>query len=168
MSRPTALPLIKALGLILITGALLYGGHAWLNSGQQGAAPASAPTAPEGEQSATTPSPSGPATTPLPGRLEAKDLAQAYASGRHAADARFKGQRMQIQGVIDHIEPGQGQVLLITLGAADGHGGLRAVVDGGAQPLAAQAVAGQSLHLDCLNQGLVMEEPLLSDCRVLP
>lgn len=164
MSRPTALPILKALGLVVILGGALYGGQAWLNSGQEGAAP----TAPEGDQSTRAASTSGPATTPLPGRLEAKDVAQAYATGRHAADARFKGQRMQIQGVIDHIEPGQGQVLLITLGAADGQAGLRAVVDGGAQPLAAQAAAGQPLRLDCLNQGLVMEEPLLSDCRILP
>ncbi len=166
MSRPTASPLLKALGLVAILGGALYGGQAWLNAGQDGAEP-DASSAPNGHPIAA-PSTSGPATTSMPGRLNAKDIAQAYASDRQAADARFKGQRMPIHGVVHSIEPGQGQILLITLGADDAHAGLRAVVDGGAQPLARQAVVGQALSVDCLNQGLLMGEPVLSDCRVLP
>ena len=164
MPRPTASPLLKALGLMALLGGALYGGQAWLNAGQD---MADAPSAPNGDPIAA-PSTSGPATTPMPGRLNAKDIAQAYAIDRQAADARFKGQRMPIHGVVHSIEPGQGQILLITLGADDAHAGLRAVVDGGAQPLARQAAVGQALSVDCLNQGLLMGEPVLSDCRVLP
>lgn len=166
MSRPTASPLLKALGLVAILGGALYGGQAWLNAGQDAAAP-EAPSTPNGP-SGGDPATSGPTTTSMPGRQNAKDVAQAYAADRQAANARFKGQRLQIQGVVNGIEPGQGQILLITLGADDGHAGLRAVVDGGAQPLARQAAVGQALSLDCLNQGLLMAEPVLSDCRILP
>ena len=115
MPRPTALPILKALGLLAILGGALYGGQAWLNSGPEVAAPgASSP--PNGDPVAG-PTTSGPAFTSTPGRQSAKDVAQAYASDRQAADARFKGQRMQVHGVVNSIEPGQGQVLLITLGA---------------------------------------------------
>ena len=162
MSRPTPLPLIKALGLVVILGGALYAGHAWLDGGPPAAAPEAASTP---DLPVATPSSLG--STPMPGRLEAKDVAQAYARDRQAADARFKGRRMRIQGRVNSIEPGQGQVLLITLGANDEQAGLRAVVDGGTQALARQAVVGQALSLDCLNQGLLMAEPVLSDCRIL-
>ena len=167
MSRPsTALPILKVLGLVVILAGVLYGGQAWLNAGQDVASP-DAPSAPSGDPIAA-PGTSGPDTTSMPGRQNAKDVAQAYANDRQAADARFKGQRMPVHGVVHSIEPGQGQILLITLGADDGHAGLRAVVDGGAQPLARQAAVGQALGLDCLNQGLRMAEPVLSDCHILP
>lgn len=168
MPRPlTALPILKALGLVVILGGALYGGHAWLNAGQDEAEQPHASSVPNGHSGGDSAT-SGPATTAMPARQNAKDVAQAYAADRQAANARFKGQRMQIQGVVNGIEPGQGQILLITLGADDGHAGLRTVVDGGAQPLARQAAVGQALSLACLNQGLLMGEPVLSDCRVLP
>lgn len=166
MSRPTASPLIKALGLAVVLGGALYGAHAWLNSGVDAATPEAA-SAPDGSAAVGPTAPTPTSTTP-PGRLNAKDVAQAYASDHEAANARFKGQRMQVHGVVNQVEAGQGQVLLLTLGADESHAGLRAVVDGRAQPLARQAVVGQPLSLDCLNQGLLMAEPVLSDCRVLP
>ncbi|MDI1260073.1 hypothetical protein [Aquabacterium sp.] len=166
MPSPTALPLLKALGLVAILGGVLYGGLAWLNADEDVATPGAA-SAPSGD-SVPNPPPSGPGTKPMPGRQNARDVAQAYASDRLAADARFKGQRLQIQGVVNSIEPGQGQILLINLGADEGQAGLRAVVDGGSQALARQAGVGQVLSLDCLNQGLLLGEPVLSDCRVLP
>ncbi len=165
MSRLTTLPLVKALGLAVILGGALYGGYAWLNPDEEVAAPAE-PSA--RAMSGAAPNTSSTDMTPVPGRIQAQAVAQAYASDRQVADARFKGQRMQLQGVVNGIESGQGQVLLVTLGADEGHAGLRAVIDGGAQPLAAQIAVGQPLSLDCLNQGLLMGEPVLSDCRVLP
>ncbi|CAH0347805.1 OB-fold putative lipoprotein [Aquabacterium sp. CECT 9606] len=166
MSPPTASPLIKAFGLAAVLGGMLYVGHAWLSPRPDAATP-EASSAPD-RSAVAEPTVPTPASTPPPGHLNAKEVAQAYASDREAANARFKGQRMQVHGVVNQIEAGQGQVLLVTLGAGESHGGLRAVIDGGAQPLARQAVVGQSLNLDCLNQGLLMAEPVLSDCRLRP
>lgn len=164
MFHPTALPLFKALGLIVTFGGVLYGAHAWLNSGPEIAAP-DASSVTDLSNSMILNEHAG---TLRSGSLNAQAVAQSYASDRQAADARFKGQRMQIQGVVNGVESGQGQVLLITFGADNGDAGLRAVVDGASQPLVGQAVVGQPLALDCLNQGLLLAEPVLSDCRVLP
>jgi tRNA_anti-like len=167
MSRPTAFPLLKTLGLMaMILGGALYGGHMWLNRGPEVAAPE--PTPAPKDESGEGLAASRPANVSMPRQQNAKDLAQAYANDSHTANARFKGQRMQIQGIVADIEPGQGQVLLINFAADDGLAGLRAVVDGATNPLVEQAMVGQPLALDCLNQGLLMAEPVLSDCRVLP
>ena len=129
---------------------------------------------PQGQASASaalpgapaTPSTAAPSATSPP--LKATDVAQAYADSRKGADARYKGQRMQLQGVIHAIEQGQEPILLITMSTQDHHPGMRAVVDADLNPSAKQLQAGQDIRIDCLNQGLVMDEPLLSDCRVLP
>ncbi len=104
-----------------------------------------------------------------PDSLAAQDIAQAYARSPQVADARFKGQRLSLQGVVDQTEGGQGQTLLITLGASQDHAGLRAVVDMGAQVSnTPQPRVGQLVRMDCLNQGLLMGEPVLGDCRLQP
>ncbi|MES2089774.1 MAG: hypothetical protein V4532_07340 [Pseudomonadota bacterium] len=154
----------KALGLtavlVGIVGAYLWQAPAEVDQ----APPASVPSSPSAALSASRAITSATTTAPL----QAATVAQAYAASRQAANARYKDQRMQIQGRIHSIEPGQAPILLITLGAQDEHPGLRAVIDSDVNPSAGHLQSGQSVVLDCLNQGLVMDEPLLSDCRLRP
>ncbi|RZL01458.1 MAG: hypothetical protein EOP36_11570 [Rubrivivax sp.] len=166
MSLPSRSPaLLKTLALVSALGGLLYAGHAWVNVPDQQDTSAPRDTA---DQALAAPPASHANPSSAPGRLSAQEVAQAYARAPQEADARFKGQRLSLQGRVDQTEAGQGQVLLITLGAGEGHAGLRAVVDMGTQAGHAPGpVAGQAVSLDCLNQGLLMGEPVLSDCRLL-
>jgi hypothetical protein len=161
---PPSRALLKTLTLVAAVGGALYLGHAWLNT------PDPATEAEPGDMPAPTTPPPSNASAKTPGdRLNAQEVAQAYARSPQEADARFKGQRLRLHGVVEQLEAGQGQILLVTLGSADGQAGLRAVVDMGMQDSqVARPVLGQSLSLECLNQGLLMGEPVLSDCRLLP
>lgn len=163
---PTSRALFKTLTLAAALGVVLYAGHAWLTMADPSASagPAGAPGRP-----ADSPLASGTSASARADRLNAREVAHAYARSPQEAEGRFKGQRLRLHGVVDQLEAGQGQILLVTLGAAEHQAGLRAVVDMGAQvDRAVRPVVGQALALECLNQGLLMGEPVLSDCHLLP
>src|SRR5690606_5464192 len=96
------------------------------------------------------------------GELSALEVSRQYQSDRHAANARYQGQRVSLRGQVLQTEEAQGGALLITFHAEDEAQPLRALLQEVAPPA---PQAGDELGLDCLNQGLVMEEPLLVDCR---
>lgn len=165
-SSPPSSKRLKILALLAVSGSLLCAGHVWLN------------TSPDQPDAGISPKPGSalPGTKPKPKdgalsgehSLSADAIAQAYARAPQEADARFKGQRLRLQGVVRQTEAGQGQVLLITLGTGEDPG-LRVVVNMAEQSARARAPAlGHALELDCLNQGLLMGEPVWGDCRLRP
>jgi hypothetical protein len=158
---------IKRLALAALLGGLLYVAYGLL--GPSPTPPASAPA----QDDPAEPGRSIPQTAPMrpaPGSLDAAEFAQAYAKAPQEADARFKGRRIPLHGVVEQTEAGQGQILLITLGGTEGHAGLRTVADMATQQnkTLAKPQTGQSVNMVCLNQGLLMGEPVLSDCQLLP
>lgn len=103
-----------------------------------------------------------------PSLLSASDLSTRYAADPLSADARFKGQRIQIEGKVDAMERGQGQVLLITFESEPAGPPLRAVLNGEDQALEGSIQAGDVVRVSCFNRGLLMSQPVLGDCRLVP
>ncbi|HIV69863.1 MAG TPA: OB-fold putative lipoprotein [Candidatus Aquabacterium excrementipullorum] len=90
-----------------------------------------------------------------------------YRDSGGRAHAKHAGKRLTLKGAVASVEAGENGLVLVSLDAGPDLPPARAVM---ATADAAQMRAwpqGAPVALDCANQGLLMGEPLLADCRVL-
>jgi tRNA_anti-like len=112
---------------------------------------------------------SGPALQARPGEVLAHDLMAEYRATRGTVDARYKGKRLKVLGRMASLEQGESGATLVSLQAEQDLRPLRALMAPAvaSNPDLTQALKeGRALVFDCLHQGIVMGEPILSDCRV--
>ncbi len=103
-----------------------------------------------------------------PGEVLAHDLMAEYRATRGTVDARYKGKRLKVLGRVASLEQGESGVTLVSLQAEQDLRPLRALMAPATASNAAVAQAlteGRALVFDCLHQGIVMGEPILSDCE---
>ncbi len=115
--------------------------------------------------------PSAPVLKARPGEVLAQDLMAEYRATRGTVDARYKGQRLKVRGRVASVEQGESGVTLVSLQAEQDLRPLRALMApmAASNPDLTEALkAGGALVFDCLHQGIVMGEPILSDCEVSP
>ncbi len=112
---------------------------------------------------------SGPALQARPGEVLAHDLMAEYRATRGTVDGRYKGKRLKVLGRMASLEQGESGATLVSLQAEQDLRPLRALMAPAAasNPGLTQALKeGRALVFDCLHQGIVMGEPILSDCQV--
>lgn len=112
---------------------------------------------------------SGPALQARPGEVLAHDLMAEYRATRGTVDGRYKGKRLKVLGRMACLEQGDSGATLVSLQAEQDLRPLRALMAPAAasNPDLIQALKdGRALLFDCLHQGIVMGEPILSDCQV--
>lgn len=112
---------------------------------------------------------SGPALQARPGEVLAHDLMAEYRATRGTVDARYKGKRLKVLGRMASLEQGESGATLVSLQAEQDLRPLRALMAPAvaSNPDLTQALKeGRALVFDCLHQGIVMGEPILSDCQV--
>jgi hypothetical protein len=135
------------------------------------AATASSLAGSEAPVAPSEPPPSEPELRARPGEVLAQDLMAEYRATRGTADGRYQGKRLKVLGRVLDLEQGESGVVLVSLQAEQDLRPLRAlmapsVASSGVQgPLLA---VGRSVVLDCQHQGIVMGEPILSDCKLSP
>jgi hypothetical protein len=90
-----------------------------------------------------------------------------YRDSGGRSHAKHAGKRLTLKGAVAAVEAGENGLVLVSLDAGPDLPPARAVM---ATADAAQMRAwpqGARVALDCANEGLLMGEPLLADCRVL-
>jgi hypothetical protein len=108
-----------------------------------------------------------PAMAPDRAPLPAHEVAQAVQAHPAAMDARYRQQRLPLTGVVDAAEAGEEGVVMLSLSLPGQNQGLRMVMADGHQAVALALMPGQTVSVDCLDQGLVMGELVLADCRLV-
>ena len=101
------------------------------------------------------------------GERLAADWADEFAQPTQALANRYKGQRIKVLGqVVDAQSNAQG-ILLLSLDAAPAANPLRLVMALGTMLDSDAFEKGQASVFECLHGGIMLGEPLLSDCQVL-
>jgi hypothetical protein len=139
----------------------------WLGAPSVGHAGAMA--APSAPVAGREPPASVPALQARPGEVLAHDLMAQYRATRGTVDGRYKGLRLKVLGRMASLEQGESGATLVSLQAEQDLRPLRALMAPAAasNPDLPQALReGRALVFDCLHQGIVMGEPILSDCQV--
>ncbi|MFT4257051.1 MAG: zinc-ribbon domain-containing protein [Pseudoxanthomonas sp.] len=98
--------------------------------------------------------------------VTAIELHAAYDANEIAADAKFKGKRLRVSGLVESIESDVMDEPDIVLYAGDSvFNPPRA--SGMSKAQAAMLVKGKSADIECTGAGEVMGTPMLEDCRLL-
>lgn len=150
----------------VVLGGAAYGVHSWLNdpSASPPLVDTALPSRPLPQASPVPP----PASLEPANLFSVSDLSKRYAQDPLGADARLKGQRMALQGTVESTERGQDQLTLITFQTDASGVPLRAVLHGGERLPEGAILAGDVVRVSCVNRGLLMSQPVLGDCRLVP
>lgn len=100
--------------------------------------------------------------------VSAADLRARYRDTGARVDEHYRGTRLRLAGPVAAVEDTESGVLVVALAAGDDLPPLRVLVDQPHHAAARRWTAGQAVVVDCLHSGLVMGEPLFSDCRPVP
>lgn len=90
-----------------------------------------------------------------------------YRDSGGRAHARHAGKRLNLQGAVVSVETGEGALVMVSLDAGPDLPPARAVIAASDAARVREWPAGRVVVLDCVNQGLLMGEPLLADCRAV-
>jgi hypothetical protein len=160
------------LGLCGAALAVLVGTLAWWAGwlGGDGAAVARPPagidapstTAPMAAPPLQPPPVDSPASAVSPARLMAD-----YRDSGGRSHAKHAGKRLSLQGTLVSMESGENGLVLVSLDAGPDLPPARAVIADSDAARVREWQPGRAVMLDCANQGLLMGEPLLADCRAV-
>ncbi|WP_374319053.1 hypothetical protein [Aquabacterium sp.] len=81
-------------------------------------------------------------------------------------DAQLRGKRIQVQGVLFSVESGAEGVWVLMLQAGDDGRTLRMVMAPDQGGTLVSKAPGAVVSVDCFDQGLIMGELMLADCRL--
>lgn len=161
-------PLFWAMTLVPLLVAIVL---AWRGWGGEGDAGPGSPVdhAASGLQAAT---PSAPVVMPPPVADAASAVSPAglmadYRDSGGRSHAKHAGKRLGLQGTVTAVETGQGGLVMLSLDAGPDLPPARAVMAASDTARVRDWQAGRAVVLDCANQGLLMGEPLLADCRAV-
>lgn len=107
--------------------------------------------------------PPGPAASVV----AAQALMADYRDSGGRSQARHAGKRLMLQGAVAAVEAGANGLVLVSLDAGPDLPPARAVMAARDAGQASGWAQGLPVALDCANQGLLMGEPVLADCRIL-
>lgn len=108
------------------------------------------------------PSAEGPASAVSPAGLMAD-----YRDSGGRSHARHAGKRLSLQGAVVSVEAGENGLVMVSLDAGPDLPPARAVIAASDAARVREWQPGRAVVLDCANQGLLMGEPLLADCRAV-
>lgn len=170
-------PAVWGLGAVLVVG-LMMAALVWPGLGRDEG------LAPSGGDAAMAPgTPGTPDKAPAPVVLlppaEATSAASASAPVAPAAlmadyrdsggrsHAKHAGKRLSLRGAVVSIESGENGLVMVSLDAGPDLPAARAVMAASDAARVRDWQQGTAVVLDCANQGLLMGEPLLADCRAV-
>ena len=164
MNRLLVLGAGAVLALVVLLGAVLVW-SGW--RGDQGPVPGEAAPSPDRPAA-----PAAPLVALLPdtGASAAASPAALMADYRDSggrAHARHAGKRLLLQGAVVSVESGENGLSMVSLDAGPDLPPARAVIASSDAARVRDWQAGRAVVLDCANQGLLMGEPLLADCRAV-
>lgn len=138
----------------------------WLGDGAAVVAPPPADTA----RPTTTDQPAAPVVMPPPTEAAASAVSPAglmadYRDSGGRSHAKHAGKRLSLQGAVVSVESGENGLVMVSLDAGPDLPPARAVIADSDAARVREWQAGRAVVLDCANQGLLMGEPLLADCR---
>lgn len=113
--------------------------------------------------------PSAPVVMPLrvDGAVSPAELMADYRDSGGRSHAKHAGKRLGLQGTLTAVETGQGGLVMLSLDAGPDLPPARAVMAASDTARVRDWQPGRAVVLDCANQGLLMGEPLLADCRAV-
>lgn len=161
------------LGVGGATLAVLVSTLAWWASwrGDDGAALAPSPAGTAASASSApimaAPVVRAPAQTSAASAVSPAGLMADYRDSGGRAHARHAGKRLNLQGAVVSVETGEGALVMVSLDAGPDLPPARAVIADSDAARVREWQAGRVVVLDCVNQGLLMGEPLLADCRAV-
>ena len=164
MTRSVMLGLGGVLALLLAAALVWSGWHS--DEGQVTADAATvpgaseAPRAPGGDLPSATDSSAASAVSPAALMADYRD-----SGGR--SHAKHAGKRLPLQGAVVSVESGENGLVMVSLDAGPDLPPARAVMSANDAARVRDWQAGRAVVLDCANQGLLMGEPLLADCRAV-
>ncbi len=161
------------LGLGGATLAVLVSTLAWWAGwrGDDGATVAPSPTGTAA--SATTTPIVAPSAVPAPAQASVASavspagLMADYRDSGGRSHAKHAGKRLSLQGAVVSVEGGHNGLVMVSLDAGPDLPPARAVIADSDAARVREWQAGRAVVLDCANQGLLMGEPLLADCRAV-
>lgn len=157
-------PVVLGLGLVL---ALLVAGLVWSGwRGDEGRAAADVPMRASISAIPAAPVALDPPTTDASAVSPATLMADYRDSGGRS-HAKHAGKRLPLQGAVVSVESGQNGLVMVSLDAGPDLPPARAVIADTDAARVRDWQAGRAVVLDCANQGLLMGEPLLADCRAV-
>lgn len=153
--------------LAVLVGTLAWWAG-WLGDGDDGAVPppagiASRPASAQATAPVVMPPPvAGAASAVSPAGLMAD-----YRDSGGRSHAKHAGKRLSLQGAVVSVEAGEGALVMVSLDAGPDLPPARAVIAASDAARVREWQAGRAVVLDCANQGLLMGEPLLADCKAV-
>ena len=154
------------LAWLVVLGVAAYAVHPWLDD--PGASPPRDDTAlPSHPLPQAIPVPS-PVRLDTANLFSVSDLSNRYARDPLGTNARLTGRCMDMQGTVESTERGQDHLTLITFQTDASGVPLRAVLHGGQRLPDGGILAGEVVRVSCVNRGLLMSQPVLGDCRLVP
>ncbi|MFY9476946.1 MAG: hypothetical protein WAQ08_04675 [Aquabacterium sp.] len=123
-------------------------------------------------QRSTTDQPAAPVVMPPPTDAVASAVSPAglmadYRDSGGRSHAKHAGKRLSLQGAVVSVESGENGLVMVSLDAGPDLPPVRAVIADSDAARVRDWSAGRAVVLDCANQGLLMGEPLLADCRAV-
>ena len=161
------------LGVGGATLAVLVSTLAWWASwrGDDGAALAPSPAGTAASASSApimaAPVVRAPAQTSAASAVSPAGLMADYRDSGGRSHARHAGKRLSLQGAVVSVEEGHNGLVMVSLDAGPDLPPARAVIADSDAARVREWQAGRVVVLDCVNQGLLMGEPLLADCRAV-
>jgi hypothetical protein len=157
------------LGLCGAALAVLVGTLAWWAGWLgDGAAVAPAPAVSAGPETPTpiaTPVVQPPPVASAASAVSPAGLMADYRDSGGRSHAKHAGKRLSLQGAVVSVESGENGLVMVSLDAGPDLPPARAVIADSDAARVREWQAGRAVVLDCANQGLLMGEPLLADCR---
>lgn len=115
--------------------------------------------------SATTESPAAePAEAVI--TVSAFELATAYDSNEAAADAKYKGKKLAVSGIVDSITKDVTDDTVIGLQGTNQFLSVHAEIDPSQEQKAITLTKGNSITLTCTGAGEIISAPRLEDCII--
>ena len=160
-------PVVLGLGAVL---ALLVAGLVW--SGWRGDESQAAANVPLHASTAAPPAAPVAVDPPATDALAASAVSPAalmadYRDSGGRSHAKHAGKRLPLQGAVVSVESGQNGLVMVSLDAGPDLPPARAVIADTDAARVHDWQAGRAVVLDCANQGLLMGEPLLADCKAV-
>mgnify|MGYP001236537897 CR=1 FL=1 len=106
------------------------------------------------------------ASKPVAAVRAASQIAAETRTQPQQADAQYRGQRLRLSGRLTALESGESGVVVLMLHAGDQGRAVRMVMAPEQAARARELNQGDEVSVNCFDQGMVMGELMLADCRL--
>lgn len=158
-------PLFWAMTLVPLLAAIVLAWRGW--GGEGDGVPGSPIDHAASGLQAATPVVMPPPVADAASAVSPAGLMADYRDSGGRSHAKHAGKRLGLQGTLTAVETGQGGLVMLSLDAGPDLPPARAVMAASDTARVRDWQPGRAVVLDCANQGLLMGEPLLADCRAV-